>query len=281
MGGLRFLFLVRHLRAPVIDLLGHLFEALFARGIVWIDFQSLFIGFHRLVVFLKGHFDVTLSTPGLGVQRIQLQSLLDLRLGTIKIHDFRQSRTEIVANRSIVGSPLDGFLVLLDGLREILFPKEIVSALLGLLRFGFVLVVELVLFLLFQLERFQESLCVLVVGLQLCRLAHFNGLAKVLFLLVGLGTPRQSLGPVFKGRHVFLSNLDCFLAFLNDSVVFFLGKIDGGLVQQKGHTGWIDFKGRVVGFQCLGKLFLFVKFVSFFLFQFGLLLCLLLFAFLR
>mmetsp|Transcript_22159 Transcript_22159/g.61667 ORF Transcript_22159/g.61667 Transcript_22159/m.61667 type:complete len:294 (-) Transcript_22159:1280-2161(-) len=281
MCGLLLLLFLRHLGTTVVDLHGHLLETLLASGVVRVDFQSLLVGFHCLVVFLECHFDVSLSGPRLGVFGVEFQGLFDLHLGTVEIHDFGQSRREIVANGRVIRCALDGFLVFLDGLRKFLFPEKVVPALFGFLRLALVLVIQFVLFLLFQFQGLEETLGVFAVRFQLRRLAHFDGIGKIALLLIGPCRAGQCLRSVLKGSKIFLSDFHRLVALLDAVVVFFHSKVDRGLVQQKCHGGGINGNGFVVCGQGLLKLFGLVEGVSFLLLHACFSLGFFLFAFFR
>mmetsp|Transcript_27180 Transcript_27180/g.56951 ORF Transcript_27180/g.56951 Transcript_27180/m.56951 type:complete len:294 (-) Transcript_27180:247-1128(-) len=207
-GGLFLLFRFRHVGSTVIDLHLHLLQTFLARLVIGIQFQTLFVGFHGLVIFLHVHFDISLAGPSLDVFGIQFQSYFNTALRTAKVHNFTESRCQVVANGGIFGSTLDRFLVGFHSRSPFLVAKVLISTLFSLFGLFITLIGECVRLFLFEFHRFEESLGILVVVFQLCFLAHFNGIFQVLLLLVGLGGASVGLTSVFKGSAVLLSYFD-------------------------------------------------------------------------
>mmetsp|Transcript_17182 Transcript_17182/g.31178 ORF Transcript_17182/g.31178 Transcript_17182/m.31178 type:complete len:224 (-) Transcript_17182:1157-1828(-) len=107
-------------------------KAVFARLVVGLNGQALLVRLERLVVLLPQELNVTFTSDGLDVLRIELQRLLACRHRTLEVHNLAQRRGKIVVVRGVLRVALDRFLVFLNRGRPVLRPEGIVPSLLRL-----------------------------------------------------------------------------------------------------------------------------------------------------
>mmetsp|Transcript_41519 Transcript_41519/g.125824 ORF Transcript_41519/g.125824 Transcript_41519/m.125824 type:complete len:359 (-) Transcript_41519:864-1940(-) len=253
--------LLGHGRRTPVDKSHDLLKPRLARGILWLDCQPCLVAVHRFVVLLHHYLDVPLPRPSLQVSRVDFQGLLDLPLGTIEVHDFAKSRTQVVTDGCILRGTFHCLLILIHCLGPFLVPEMVISSLLGLLGLGVILIIHRVLLLFLQLKGFEQSGCGLVDVLQIRLLAHFNGFAHIPLLLVRLCSPRQCLGPILKRGAVLLTHLHRLVACCDTFVIFFSREVYCRLIGVERHTHWVQFDCFVIRRKSLLEFLRFVQFI--------------------